>query len=176
MKNKTIVGTILIIFLFSSTIIAQEEKQKVEAPQLTLEQKWQRAEYNLTSTFIAGIAYAKSLGKSSSHFGKYLGEMFATGWEGPLSVTDFIKTMHWNWQMWSDFQIEGLEESEDFYKAKIKGAGEKYVTSWTDPGVTLEEYYDCLGQVMTQIAGSLGLEYKQKVEGDWVVFTVTEKK
>ncbi len=36
MRNKTIIGTILIIFLFSSTIIAQEKKQKVEVPQLTV--------------------------------------------------------------------------------------------------------------------------------------------
>ena len=176
MRNKTIVGTILIIFLFSSTSIAQEKKQKVEAPQLTLEQKWQRAESNLTSTLIASIAYAKSLGKSSSHYGKYMGEMFATSWDGQFSVADFIEAMHWNWQMWGDFQIEDLEESENFYKAKVKGVGEKYVTGWTDSGVTLNEYYDCWGQMMTQIAKSLGLEYEQKVEDDWIVFTVTEKK
>jgi len=176
MRKKTIIGTILIIFLFSSTIIAQEKKQKVEVPQLTLEQKWKRAEYNMTSIIIGGIAYAKSLGKSPSHYGKYMGELFATSWEGPISVTDFIESMHWNWQMWANFQIEVLEESENFYKAKIKGIGEKLAKEWTDSGVTLNEYYDCLGQVMNQIAESLGLEYEQKVEGEWIVFKVTAKK
>jgi len=84
--------------------------------------------------------------------------------------------MHWNWQMWADFQIEVLEKSENFYKAKIKGIGEKLATEWTDPGVTLNEYYDCLGQVMKQVAESVGLEYEQKVEGEWIVFKVTAKK
>ena len=89
---------------------------------------------------------------------------------------EFIENMHWNWQIWEDFQIETLEESKDFYKAKMKGAGEKYITEWTDPGITTNEFYDCLGQMMKQIAESLGLEYKQEVEGDWIVFTVTAKK
>lgn len=176
MRNKTIIGTILIIFLFSSTIIAQEKKQKVEVPQLTIEQKWKRAIYNATSILIASIAYAKSQGKSPSHCGKYMGELFATGWGEVNGVTGFIEAMHWNWQMWEDFQIEVLEESENFYKAKIKGIGEKYVTGWPEAGVTLNEYYNCMGQLMNQITKSLGLEYKQKVEGDWIVFTVKEKK
>jgi hypothetical protein len=84
--------------------------------------------------------------------------------------------MHWNWQIWADFQIEVLEESEDFYKAKIKGIGEKYVTEWSEAGVTLNEYYDCWEQLMMSITNYLSLEYKQKVEGDWIVFTVKEKK
>ncbi len=176
MRNKTIIGTILIIFLFSSTIIAQEKKQKVEAPQLTVEQKWKSAVSNLTAIFIANIAYAKTQGKSPSHYGKYMGELFATSWEGVKGVTNFIEAMHWNWQIWADFQIEVLEESEDFYKAKIKGIGEKTVTEWSEAGVTLTEYYDCWEQVMMSITNYLNLEYKQKVEGDWIVFTVKEKK
>lgn len=176
MRNKAIAGMILVLFLFSGTIIAQEKKQKVEAPQLTVEQKWKRAMYNLTMIFIASIAYAKSQGKSPSHYGNYMGELFATSWEGVKGVTEFIEAMHWNWQMWEDFQIEVLEESENFYKAKIKGIGEKYVTKWSEAGVTLNEYYDCWEQLMMPITNYLGLEYKQKVEGDWMVFTVTEKK
>ncbi len=176
MRNKTIIGTILIIFLFSSTIIAQEKKQKVEAPQLTVEQKWKRAIYNATSILIASIAYAKSQGKSPSQCGKYMGELFATSWGEVKGVTGFIEAMHWNWQMWEDFQIEVLEESENFYKAKIKGIGEKYITEGSEAGVTINEYYDCWEQVIMPITNYLGLEYKQKVEGDWIVFTVTEKK
>lgn len=176
MKNRIIVGTILFAFLLSGTVFTQEKKQKVEAPQLTVEQKWKRSMYNLTSIFIASIAYAKSQGKSPSHYGKYMGELFATSWEGVKGVTDFIEAMHWNWQMWEDFQIEVLEESENFYKAKIKGIGEKYVTGWPEAGVTLNEYYDCWEQVMNQITKSLGLEFKQNIEGDWIVFTVAEKK
>ncbi|HDZ25968.1 hypothetical protein LCGC14_0447590 [marine sediment metagenome] len=176
MKNRIIVGTILFAFLLSGTVFAQEKKQKVEAPQLTVEQKWKRAMSNLNAIFIASIAYAKSQGKSPSHYGKYMGELFATSWEGVKGVTDFIEAMHWNWQMWEDFQIEVLEESENFYKAKIKGIGEKYITEGSEAGVTLNEYYDCWEQLMMPITNYLGLEYKQKIEGDWIVFTVKEKK
>jgi len=139
MKNRIIVGTILFALLLSGTVFTQEKKRKVEVPQLTIEQKWKRAIYNATSILIASIANAKSQGKSLSHCGKYMGELFATSWGEVKGVKDFIEAMHWNWQMWEDFQVEVLEESENFYKAKIKGMGEKYVTGWPEAGVTLNQ-------------------------------------
>ena len=65
MRKKTIVGTILVIFILSGSIFAQEkEGQKIELPQLTLEQKWGRSVMNLTVMTIASIAYAKSNGET----------------------------------------------------------------------------------------------------------------
>ena len=42
--------------------------------------------------------------------------------------------------------------------------------------VTVDEFNKFFEKKWEAIADYLGLEYKQKVEGDWVVFTVTEKK
>jgi len=178
MRNKTIVGTILVVFIISGSIFAQEKEQKIELPQLTLEQKWDRAIYNLTSFWIAGIAYAKSQGKTAADFGKYVGELFAPEWEGAKGkgVQRFIQGMCWNWQIFKDFKMEILSESKTSFEAKIKGFAEGAVKAWTEPGVTIEDYFRCYEQLMVAITDYLGLEYKQKVEGDWIYFTVTEKK
>jgi hypothetical protein len=172
MKNRMIIGVIIAMFLFSGIMIAQEEQQKVKAPELTVEQKWKRALVNISAIFIAGMKYAKEQGKSPADFGKFLGEFAASSWGQIATVREFVEAMHWNWQVWDEFQIETLEESENFYKARMKGMGESRLGN---SGITVEEYFDCWDQAIKQITDHLGLSYEQKLEGDWVVFTVTKK-
>ena len=50
---------------------------KVELPQLTLEQKWRKAESNLIYFVVSGIAYAKSRGESAEDFGTFAGVVAA---------------------------------------------------------------------------------------------------
>jgi hypothetical protein len=45
-----------------------------------------------------------------------------------------------------------------------------------DLGVTVEEYASYLGKFSERLADYVGLEYKQILDRDWIVFTVTEKK
>ena len=45
-----------------------------------------------------------------------------------------------------------------------------------DLGVTIEEYASFYGKYSETLADYLGLEYKQKFENGWIVFSVTEKK
>jgi hypothetical protein len=72
--------------------------------------------------------------------------------------------------------MEILSESETSFIAKIKGFGEGFVKAQENYGVTVEEYLQFFEQIGAAISKSIGLEYKQKVEGDWVIITVTEKK
>jgi len=72
--------------------------------------------------------------------------------------------------------MEILNETETMFKAKIKGIAEDYVKKWPGSGVTVEEYLGFFEQLLLQITKYLGLEYKQRIEGDWIVFTVSEKK
>ena len=159
MKNKTIVGAILVIFILSGAILAQEkEEQKIELPKLTIEQKWGHAMYNLNSFMIASIAYAKSQGKTAADFGKYVGELFASSWEGVKGLNQFIQAMYRNWQMWKNFEIEILSESETSFEAKIKGIGEATVKEWKEPGITAEDYFSFYEQLMVAITYYLNLE------------------
>ena len=54
--------------------------------------------------------------------------------------------------------------------------GEANAKVLADLGVTLEEYANYYGKYSETLANYLGLEYKQKFEDGWIVFTVTEKK
>lgn len=153
-------------------------KSRVELPNLTLEQKWETAESNLIYFVVSGIAYAKSKGESPEDFGKFAGEVAAPLWEetkgeGPQSLVEGIS---WNKQQFRDFQLEIMSESETMIEARMKGFGEIDVRDWPEPGVTVDDYLRFFDKKWIAIADYLGLEYKQRVEGDWVVLTVTAKR
>ena len=178
MKNKTIIGAILVIFILSGSILAQEIEQKTQFPYLTLKQKWQRAKNNLDLFMIAGISYVKSQGKPVADFGKYLGELFAPNWEEAKGkgVWGFVEGIYRNWQVLRGFNLRLQYVSKTSIEAKIQGIGEASLKTWTESGVTKEDYFRFYGQLMVTITDYLGLEYKQEVEEDWIYFTVTEKK
>jgi hypothetical protein len=72
MNNKNIIGILLIIFIFSHSVITQEkEKQKIELPEKSLEYKVDRGVGNTMSWFYSGIAYAKSKGDTPEEFAKF---------------------------------------------------------------------------------------------------------
>jgi len=178
MKNKTIVGTILVVFILSGTILAQEKEQRIELPQLTLEEKWGKAESNLIYFIVCGITYAKSKGESTEDFGTHAGNIAAPSWKkgkgkGPAYL---VRGISRNKQQFKNFQMEILSETETTIKARMKGFGNKYFIKRPDRGVSEDEYIRFFEKKWVAIADYLGLEYKQKVEGDWIIFTVTEKK
>jgi hypothetical protein len=75
----------------------------------------------------------------------------------------------WDISDWDD-------QSKTSVKAKMTVYGVTHVRAFADLGVTVEEYASYLGKFSEMLADYVGLEYKQILEGDWIVFTVTEKK
>lgn len=176
MKNKTILGIILFAFILTNFLLAQEKEQKVELPKLTLEQKWETAESNLIYFVVSGIAYAKSKGYTAEDFGTFAGEVAAPSWKKKGDMAYLVEGISWNKQQFRKYQMEILGESETSIKARMKGFGENDVSDWPEPGVTVDDYIRFFEKKWEAIANYLGLEYKQKVEGEWLVFTVTKKK
>jgi len=153
-------------------------KMRVELPQLTLEQKWRKAESNLIYFVVSGIAYAKAKGESPEDFGTFAGDVAAPSWEeakgeGPRALVEGISR---NKQQFQSFQMEILSESETAIEARMKGFGEDAIRERAEPQVTVDDYVRFFEKKWEAIADYLGLEYKQEVEGDWTVFTVAEKK
>ncbi len=180
MKSKAIVWTILVVFVLSFSILAQEkEKQSIELPQLYLEQKLDRSVKNTTGREVVGIAYAKSMGKTPEDYGKFMGERMAFSWadikgKGPVPFVQywyrFLQTDRYS-------KMEILSVSKTSVKAKMTVYGVTHIKAFAaDLGVTVEEYASYLGKFSEMLADYVGLDYKQKLEGDWIVFTVTEKK
>jgi hypothetical protein len=152
--------------------------QSIQLPQLSLEQKLERSARNTTTRDIVGIAYAKSLGKTPEDFGRYIGEHTAFFWgdiKGKGSVP-FIQYWYRFLQTDRNSKMEILSVSEKSVKARMTVYGETNIKALSDLGVTLEEYANFYGKYSETLADYLGLEYKQKFEDGWIVFSVTEKK
>jgi hypothetical protein len=178
MNGKEIVMIILFFFFLSFSALAQEkEKQSIEFPQLSIEQKLDRAVRNVNSRDIVGIAYAKSMGKTPEDFGKFNGDNTAYLWadikgKGPIPFVQY-----WNRFLQTDknSKMEILNVSKTSVEAKMTVYGESNLKALSDQGVTVEEYAKYYGKYSETLANFLGLDYKQKYENGWIVFTVTEK-
>ena len=178
MKNKTIVGLLIFVFISSVPINAQEkEEQKTELPKLFLEQKFDRAAWFVCLQTCVGIAYAKSIGKPAEDFSKFAGKLYAPGWEARKGkgVGALIQGTHRN-ALALNSDLEILSESEKSITARLARSWLKYFgEDRLIYGVSVEEYETWLKEANLAIAEYLGLEWKQKIDGDWIVITVTEK-
>lgn len=176
--------TIIVVFLLfcANKLQAQTADVKldqiIQLPQLSLEQKLDRSARNTTTRDIVGIAYAKSMGKTPEDFGKYIGEHTAFFWadiKGKGSVP-FVQYWYRFLQTDRNSKMEILSVSGKSVKAKMTVYGETNIKALADLGVTIEEYASFYGKYSETLADYLGLEYKQKFEDGWIVFSVTEKK
>jgi hypothetical protein len=151
--------------------------QAIELPKLTIEQKWKTAESNLIYFVVSGIAYAKSRGASPEDFGTFAGQVAAPSWKedagkGPQALVAGISQ---NKQQFRDFQLEIQSVSETTVQARMKGFGESDVRTRPRHEITVDDYIRFFEKKWEVIADSLGLEYKQRVERDWTIFTVSQK-
>jgi hypothetical protein len=149
----------------------------VELPQLTLQQKWETAESNLIYFVVCGISYAKSHGGSAEDFGTWAGQVAAPSWEEEKvhRARELVEGIAHNKQQFRDFEIEILNESAMTIQARMKGFGEEWIRRRPRCEITVDDYIRFFAKKWIAIADYLGLEYSQRVEDDWVIFTVSEK-
>jgi hypothetical protein len=152
--------------------------QQTELPRLTLEEKWAMAEGNLIYFVASGIAYAKSKGQTAADFGAFAGTFGTPYWakdkgKGPAALLQGI----WeNKQQFRDFEMEILSESPASVEARMKGYGDDDVRRFfTDWGVTADDYCAFFAAKWEAIADSLDMDYVQRSEGVWTIFTVTQR-
>ncbi|MFC2164011.1 hypothetical protein ACFLT2_03315 [Acidobacteriota bacterium] len=174
MRNKIIVGAVLLALIFSGSLMAQEKK--LELPKRTTEQKLERNVYLTAAIFCATIAYAKSIGKTAEDYGEFMGKIFAPGWEKGISLADFMKWTYINMSGDKEFTMDILEESESAIVTRWNKPWLKYFEDGKLYGATLEEYENMMWKMMRQIADYLEIEFKQKKEGDSIIVTVAKKK
>ena len=63
---------------------------------------------------------------------------------------------------------------EKSVKVKTNRFGDVTVKAYAETGVTTEEYDQCMGKMMEVITNYLGFEFKQELQGDWIVFTISK--
>ena len=176
------ISTILIccvtLILFNNSTLAQnQDTQKKELVQLTVEQRWQRSSWLLDVFMIAGINQAKSRGNPAKNYAEFLADLYAPGWEGITQPWGMFRAMHRNSQITPGFEMEILKESENAitfrfnraYKSRFGDDGLSY-------GVSIKEYEEMLKVFYGAVATHLGFNYNQRLDGDWNVITIRNKK
>ncbi len=148
----------------------------VELPQLTIEEKWQRAQSNLVYFIVSGIAYAKARGQSPEDFGTFTGNIAIPKWVPRGKGVKVLMEGIWrNKKQFSNFQMEILKETETTIEARMRGYGNDIAKLWAESGVTVDDYQRFFAKKWEAIAKSLGVQYKQRVEGDWTYITASGK-
>jgi hypothetical protein len=148
-----------------------------ELGEYTMEQRWNRAGSQLTVSWVAAMAYAKSIGHSVEEYSHFCVEMFAPGWGEPGSGSvNIVRGVHRNLMIWPDTEFTLVEASATSVTARVNHPWAGYFgedRTWY--GITQDEF-DRMFQIFNEgIANHLGLDYSERTEGDWVYWTFTER-
>lgn len=164
---------VLLLFPFNE-IAAQDLEAGDVLPELTVEERAQRATGNFTAMTLVFLSYAKEHGQRAAELGRRAGERFADSWPEELTPAAFVRGMHNNFQMYG-VTTEILEASDGVVRAqRTRGVLEKeFESRSTLYGATLDEFETFLEHVQKGIAAERGLTYSETVDGDHVVFTVS---
>jgi hypothetical protein len=130
---------------------------------------------NTVGRDVVGIAYAKFMGNTPEDYGEFMGRQTAFFWadikgKGPVP---FVQYWYRFLQTDRSSRMEIVSVTERSVTAKMSVYGVASVRAFERLGVTVQEYVSYLGQMSELLAHHVGLDYKQELEGDWIVFTVT---
>jgi ketosteroid isomerase-like protein len=139
--------------------------------------KYDASEENYRALFAASINFAKSKKVTPAELGKYIGKLHAEGWQPDSEdhLQYFMSGYNWNMDLFKYSQVEIVEQSDSFVKAKTKLDWTGFATEEDWYGVNSAQMNDWLEQVWIAIANHLDLIYTQEIDGDWIFFTVTKK-
>ncbi len=175
MKYKIFLGIFLTILILSSIVLSQEQtKQTIDLPQKTLEYKVERGVINTLSWIYAGITYAKSKGDTPEDIARYGLKAWGSYWDD-LDIKAYVQKWHRIFSTDFHFKMEILSATENSVEAKMTIFARRCAETFAVSGVTEDEYIRFICTSISSMAQYLGWDYKQKLEGEWLYFTVSEK-
>lgn len=175
MKFKAILGMSLGVFILFGVAFPQEQtKPTIELPQRTLEYKVERGVINTLSWIFAGIAYAKSKSETPEDFARYGLKSWGSYWKD-LDIKGFIQKWHRIFSTDFHFKMEILNATEKSAEVKMTIFARRCAETFSVSGVTEDEYVRFICATVASMAEYLGWDYQQRLEGEWLYFTVKEK-
>lgn len=173
MITRTILGAIIAVLLIADPLAAQQEGQALELPELTMEQRWERTAWTLDILLCAKIADWKAQGKTADDYGRHMAEVFGPGWQGVGSPAQMMTAMYRNYMMYPGFEFELVSQSESAVTGRFSRAyNEHFGEDGELYGATIEEVERAMEVFHTLVAESLGFEYEQKTDGEWIVISI----
>ena len=171
---------ILTVTLILSLNVAYSQKSDSSRFNLTIASADKTARYAVWRTdfyICTGIAYAKSIGKTTEDFMKFVAEthgptlnsMKGKGLEPVVNLINFVITNYPN----GDCEI--VAESEKSVKVKTNRPYVSYFDEGLCLGVTIDEFEKCLWGHLQIMLNSLGIEFDYHIEGDFLEAAITLK-
>lgn len=166
------------VVMLSAPLAAQNVRQQgttVAVRKYTDLERWDRTAFHFHSFFIAGIAQAKSLGKTAEDYGRFVGDLFASSWGPPNSGVPVDIARAWIVNMGAfpntDAQILSVTDSSATLRYRRTYAG-FFANGQAVFGVTLAEYDHAFDALVGRIADYLGVRIDSRVDGEWNVRTL----
>jgi hypothetical protein len=173
---KKLLSVVSLALLFSGlSLMAQQPK--IEIPQRTDQERWNRCAYlGMVNSLMVNV-FCKSKGMTVEEIGDWLGKQYAPGWSSNMTPQGYFLGFHRNAMTWPTAVVEVTAETENevtfrSFRAYVPYFGEKGILY----GVTIGEY-EKIGMIVNKaIAEHGGLQIEEKIDGMWWVTTVSKKK
>jgi hypothetical protein len=176
MKERFTFRLIIIVMVFFS--LGHSQSIQLELPELTPEQKQERAVMNSISYMMMGIAYAKQMGKTPKEYANFCAKITAPFYQrmkgqNPLPLLKQIVAVH---QVDKSFTIVVLDTSTSMVKAQMPLYGLDYIKRIGDfGGVTIEDCYSFYSSFMESLCDLLGYVYQYNLQNELINFTINLK-
>ena len=179
MTRRAFAVCIVVLAAFHRSPAAQEVRQQgktITFPTVTAEQNWARASTLMNAEGVGGFAFAKTRGASAEEYGRVVGDLFAPGWgqRDAGSAIRYARAIQNNLRAMAGTNVELLDVSDTLVTMRVtRGWRSLFGPSQQAYGVTLDEYETIHGTFQDRIARYLGLRYSQRIEGEYVVMTIS---
>jgi hypothetical protein len=141
-------------------------------PELNKEQLADRAMVNSLALAEALILYAEQHGQTVAEAGRFAGEIFAEGWPDELDPEYFVNAINSNWQMFGvSTKIIDAEDGRITARRDRVATEEQISQSFRVSLSDIETFFE---HVQKGITAPKGLTYSERVEGDYIVFTISD--
>lgn len=175
-RRILVVAALVLVVLPLAAQNIQQQSNTIQMQTYTADQTANRLSYLGTSSFAAAIATAKARGVSVDDYGRELGKLFASSWGAPNTGTAvrMARSVFWNATVFAGGKGDVVNVTDTAVTFRFQRVWATYFGAQKElVGVTLDEYNRVLTVTNQELANYLGLRYSERVDGDWVVATIT---
>jgi hypothetical protein len=173
---KKLISVVSLVLLFSGlSLMAQQAK--IEIPQRTDQERWNRSAFFGHLGNVVLIAFGKSKGMTVEEIGDWEGKQYAPGWSINMTPQDLFNGFHRNIMAAPTAIVEVTAATKDeitfrTHRTYLQYFGDKGISY----GVTVAEFEKVRMVINKAIAEHGGLQIEEKIDGMWWITTVSKKK
>jgi hypothetical protein len=165
-------------FVFASSVFSQNQTyQKVQLKDWdSVMSKANWAIWRTDFYICTGIAYAKTLGKTTDDFAQFVGN--AHSWNGidEKDLPAAIQILYYLITLYEDGKFKILSESDTLVTMWSNRPYKPYFNDGAMLGVTIDEFERCLWGHIAILADRRGLDFKYKINDDEIISSLKIKK